>query len=227
MSQTHIPRSSLQHEVTNRLRFELVEGHWRPGTRLQERALCERYGISRSPLREAFQILATEGLIDITLNKGAIVSAPTVERVLQNFIVLRALESLAVQLASRHASDEAIAGIGAANQQMNAFAASGDMQDFFRANNEVHRLIVLASGNKPLADMHLVTSRQIIRVQNLDGPTEHIASEGVGEHDEFIAALEARDAARAEALFAVHMKSVEDNLRARLRQWPREETRGA
>jgi len=60
-STTVIPRQSLQASVLERLRQEIIEGVWRPGVRLQERILCERFGISRSPLRETFQVLASEG----------------------------------------------------------------------------------------------------------------------------------------------------------------------
>ncbi len=219
MSDTHIQRSSLQTQAVNKLRSEIVEGLWRPGTRLQERLLCERYGISRSPLREAFQVLAAESLIDVTPNKGVVVTAPTPALALQHFELLRTLELLGVRLACEHASDQEIGAIVAADQAMNACAAAGDMPGFFRANNQVHRLIVLASGNNALADVHLVTSRQLIRIQNLNGPLEHVASEGVGEHDEIIAAIERRDIKSAIALFSRHLDTVEDNLRARLRQF--------
>jgi len=222
LSDTYIPRSSLQVEVTNRLRAEIVEGMWRPGTRLQERLLCERYGISRSPLREAFQVLASEGLIDILPNKGVVVSAPTPSLALQHFALERALELLGARLAAENATEQQLAEIEAVEASMKAAAARGDNQAFFRANNEFHRKIVLASGNAPLADAHLLTSRQIIRIQNLNGAIEHLPSEGVNEHDEIIAALKARDVDRVVALFSRHLDTVEENLRARLRQFEAE-----
>jgi DNA-binding GntR family transcriptional regulator len=187
--------------------------------RLQERLLCERYGISRSPLREAYQVLASEGLIEISLNKGAIVTAPTPSLALQNFELLRALELLAVRLACETADAGQLAKVVEADAAMKAFVVQGDMDGFFRANNEVHRQIVLASGNAPLAEAHLLTSRQLIRIQNLSGPITHVASEGVDEHDEILAALQARDCNKAVAFHAAHLATVEDNLRGRLRQW--------
>ncbi len=219
MTSTHIPRFSLQTEAVSRLRSEIIEGELSPGTRLQERLLCDKYGISRSPLREAFQVLASESLIDILPNKGAIVTAPTPSLALQNLALLRALELLAIRLAAEHASDEQIALVAEADATMTQAAANGDMQAFFKANNDVHRRIVLASGNTPLADAHLVTSRQLIRIQNLDGPLEHMVSEGVHEHHEIIVALKNHDADRAAALLGAHLATVEENLRARLRRW--------
>ncbi|MFD2499562.1 GntR family transcriptional regulator [Rhizorhabdus histidinilytica] len=218
MNDTRIQRSSLQSEVCNRLRQEIIDGVWRPGTRLQERLLCERYGISRSPLRESYQSLVAEGLIEVTPNRGAVVTAPTPEKTM-NFELLRALEVLAVRLACRSAKEEDLRGIADLDEQMRDTMARNDIHDFLKLNNAVHRAIVLASGNEPLADVHLVTSRQIIRVQNLDGPLTHRASEGMHQHDEIIAALVARDEERAVRLFEEHLDTVEENLRSRLREF--------
>jgi len=152
MVETLIQRSSLQAEVANRLRNEIVEGHWRPGTRLQERLLCERYGISRSPLREAYQALIAEGLIEASPNRGAVVTVPTPSTILQNFELLRALELLAVRLACRCASDGDLQRVVALEERMSNAAAAEQLHDFHRLNNEVHRLIVLVSGNAPHHD---------------------------------------------------------------------------
>jgi DNA-binding GntR family transcriptional regulator len=219
MNDTRIQRSSLQSEVCNRLRQEIIDGVWRPGARLQERALCERYGISRSPLRESYQSLVAEGLIEVTPNRGAVVTAPTREKTMQNFELLRALEVLAVRLACRNADEETLSRIAGLDEDMRDTVARNDIHDFLRLNNSVHRAIVLASGNEPLADVHLVTSRQIIRVQNLDRTVTHLASEGMHQHDEIIAALVARDEARAVRLFEEHLDTVEENLRSRLREF--------
>lgn len=163
------PRSSLQIEVCNRLRNEIIEGIWRPGMRLQERLLCDRFGISRSPLREAYQVLAAEGLIEVLLNKGAVVTTPTPALTLQQYDLLQALEMLGLELACRHASDAQLAEIIGLNDRMKQCAADDDINGFLHANNDVHRHIVLASGNEPLIDAHRLVSRQIIRVQNLNG----------------------------------------------------------
>jgi DNA-binding GntR family transcriptional regulator len=216
MSDTLIPRSSLNIEVVSRLRAEIVEGQWRPGVRLQERLLCQRYGISRSPLREAYQVLAAEGLLEISPNRGAIVSAPSPKAIIAHYVLLSALEVLAIELACDHASDAEIAEILATNEEMKQAGSGGDNSAFLHANNEVHRKIVQASGNDPLIETHKVVSRQIIRVQNLDGPLEHTIAESIDEHDEFLKALAARQKSKAVQTLRRHLKTVEDNLSRRL-----------
>ena len=105
-----IPRRSLQGEITARLRNEIVEGVWAPGSRLQERVLCERYGVSRSPLRETFQIMAKEGLLELLPGKGAVVTRPTMTDAVENAEVLIALEVLAIGLACERASEQQLEG---------------------------------------------------------------------------------------------------------------------
>lgn len=219
MSETLIPRSSLNAEVVARLRHEIVEGAWRPGERLQERILTQRYGISRSPLREAYQVLAAEGLLKITPNRGAVVSSPSPKLILENYVLLTALEVLAIELTCAHATDAQIDHILGANDGMKRAAKRNDLSAFLHANNEVHREIVAACGNRPLIDTHTVVSRQIIRVQNLSGPLEHAISESVNEHDGFLDALAARDSAAAAERLRTHMKTVEDNLAGRLKPY--------
>jgi len=216
MSDTLIPRSSLNAEVVARLRHEIVEGVWRPGTRLQERVLTQRFGISRSPLREAYQVLAAEGLLEITPNRGAVVSSPSPRLILENYVLLSALEVLAIELAALKATDAQIDQVLAANDAMKRAAKRADQSAFLHANNEVHRELVAASGNRPLIDTHTVVARQIIRVQNLNGPLEHGIAESVDEHDAFLEALAARQAPIAAERLRVHLKTVEENLARRL-----------
>lgn len=212
-----IPRSTLQSEVVARLRDEIIDGLWRPGVRLQERLLCQRYGISRSPLREAYQTLASEGLLELSPNRGAVVSTPTGSLTLQHFVLLNTLETLGAELACASASDAELNAISATNEEMKRAGRAGDVAGFLHLNNDMHRQVVLASANRPLIDAHQLVSRQIIRVQNLNGPLEHSVDESFDEHDAFLDALKRRDRRRAVALMRAHLKTVEDNLRARLK----------
>lgn len=213
-----IARQSLQSEVLALLREEIVDGVWKPGERLQERVLSERFGISRSPLREAYHVLAAEGLLELSPNRGAVVSAPTLEQVLQHHVVLQALEILAMTLACEYATDEQLAEIAALHKKMHASHAAHDMAAYFQLNNKVHQAIVLASGNQPLIDATRIFSRQIIRVQQLNGALLHPSDDSMGEHDSMITALLARNKRKATAEMKKHLKTVERNMRSRLRE---------
>lgn len=209
-----IQSTSLQEEVLNRLRDEIIRGVWKPGMRLQEQLLCERYGVSRSPLREAYQVLATEGLLDLLRNRGAVVSTPSLADVLDNHTLLVALECLGIELASAQASDAELKSIYKRHQAENTAAAAGDEAAAFQLNNELHRSIVVASHNRPLINAHLIASRQIIRVQNVTGYLHPDLP--VHEHDAFIEPLMQRQAPAAVEGLRRHLATVEANLRRRL-----------
>jgi DNA-binding GntR family transcriptional regulator len=215
-SQNLIPRQSLQASVLERLRQEIVEGVWKPGLRLQERILCERFGISRSPLREAFHVLASEGLLELLPNRGAVVSAPSLKDALDHFVLERALECLAIGLACEHASARELAQIETLHRNYKRLASARDKSAFVHCNNEVHRAIVTASGNGAVVDAHLINSRQLIRIQNLRGFVEHSAQESWREHDAFIKPLLARHKTKAVAALNRHFDTVEHHLHARL-----------
>jgi DNA-binding GntR family transcriptional regulator len=215
-STTLIPRRSLQVGVLERLRQEIIEGVWKPGVRLQERILCERFGISRSPLRETFQVLASEGLLELLPNRGAVVSAPSLKDALDHFVLERSLELLGIELACEHAGDTELAHIAALHKNHRKLAIAKDKSAFIRCNNEIHRAIVCASGNSALMDAHLINSRQLIRIQNLHGMVEHSLLESWREHDAFIGSLLARDRTNAVARLSSHFDTIGDHLRARL-----------
>ncbi len=213
---SHIPRQLLQSSVLERLRDEIVAGLWKPGLRLQERILCERFGISRSPLREALRVLEAEGLLELLPNRGAVVSAPTLEDALNHMVLERALECLAIGLACEHALDSDLARIESLHKKHKKLAGGKSNAAFVHCNNEVHRAIVCASGNQPVMDAHLVNSRQLIRIQNLRGFVDHSPHESWAEHDPFIGALLERQRAKAVAALGRHFDTIEHHLRVRL-----------
>ena len=95
-----IRRRSLHDVVVDRLRDLIVEGVLGPGQRLNERLLCEQLGVSRTPLRESFKVLASEGLIEILPNRGATVAPLTIEELKEVADVLSGLEAVVGPLAA-------------------------------------------------------------------------------------------------------------------------------
>jgi DNA-binding GntR family transcriptional regulator len=208
-----IEHASLQARALDRLREEIISGVWKPGERLQERTLCDRFGISRSPLREAYQVLAAEGLLELLRNRGAIVASPSLSDVLQHHVLLEALETLAIELACEHATDGEIAAIVAKHKEEQRAKESGEA---YRLNNELHRMIVLASHNQPVQDAHIVAQRRLIHVQNVNGFQEDEPAPPSEEHERFIRALVKRSKAEASRGLRAHLENVKRHLQARL-----------
>src|SRR3546814_16045211 len=115
---TKIPRPSLHEEVVSRLRDMIIEGELTPGARVNERELCAQFGISRTPLREALKVMASEGLILLLRNRGARVTRLTRRDIENMFQVMAVLEAMSGELACVRISDEAVEAIRALPYEM-------------------------------------------------------------------------------------------------------------
>ncbi|ANO50515.1 GntR family transcriptional regulator [Woeseia oceani] len=213
-----IPRSSLQEEIATRLRNEIVEGFWEPGARLQERILCERYGVSRSPLRETFQILVKEGLLELLPGRGAVVTRPTMTDALENIEIIIALEAMSIVLACERAKDEELEEIASLHERMRKCSEEHDVESYYQLNNAVHSAIVHASGNAAMIAAHANVQRHITRLQNLSGALEAITAESLAEHDSFVKALLNRNAKKAEKELRAHLGATAEKIRLRILQ---------
>lgn len=141
---------SLHDEVLTRLRDCVVEGQFAPGAKVPERELCLRFGVSRTPLREALKVLAAEGLVDLLPNRGARVRQLSAEDVRNAFEVLAGLEALAGRLACERITDDRIAEIERLHYAMYTSYMQRDMHEYFLLNQKIHEHIVEATGNPVL-----------------------------------------------------------------------------
>ncbi len=141
---------SLHDEILTRLRDHIVEGNIPDGGRVPERQLCEMLGISRTPLREALKVLASEGLVELLPNRGARVRQLSEHDLGELFDVMGGLEGLAGRLACENITDAEIAEIERLHYEMYGFYLHRDMHGYFRVNQLIHRKIVEASRNAAL-----------------------------------------------------------------------------
>jgi DNA-binding GntR family transcriptional regulator len=202
-----IARRSLHDEVVSRVRDLIIEGALTPGLRIHEGQLCDKLGISRTPLREALKVLASEGLIELMPNRGAVVRMPTGPEVLDTLIVIGALEALAAEFACRTANDAEIAAVREVHQRMLECYAQRDRLEYFKLNQSIHNAIVRLSGNGTLAATHDTLQARIKRVRFMGNDRDEQWQNSIAEHEEMIAALEARDAVRLGAVLRLHMEN--------------------
>jgi DNA-binding GntR family transcriptional regulator len=200
-----IERSSLHGELVTRLRDLVVEGELTPGTRLNERLLCERFGVSRTPLREAVKVLASEELVALQPNRGAVVTALTRADVRELFEVMGALEALAGELACERIDEARLAAIRALHYQMLLHHARAELHEYFRCNQQIHEKIVEAAGNFVLAATYRSLSGRIRRPRFMANQSHERWDHAVLEHGEILEALVARDGPRLGALLRRHL----------------------
>ena len=212
-----IPRLSLHEQVAHRLRQLLVEGRIAPGAKLNERLLCENLNVSRTPLREAIKMLAAEGLVELLPNRGAIAVALTEEDVLNTFEVMAGLEAQSGELAAQRITAAELAEIQALHFEMMAAYTRGDLSNYYRLNALIHSAINAAARNPVLtATYRQVNARlQALRFRsNQDGEKWKAA---VQEHEQMIAALQARDAAAMRSVLVTHLDNKRDVVIEQLR----------
>jgi len=197
--------STLPASAAERLRELIIEGHLPPGTRLNERALCEELGISRTPLREAFRVLAADGLVALHPNRGAHVVQLSVVDIRESFEVMAALEALAGELACRHATGGEIAEIRALTFEMLACHARADLSAYYRINRQIHDRINAAARNTLLAQTYRTLNLRIQNHRFRSNFDRDKWSRAADEHVAMATALEARDGAALAALLRVHL----------------------
>jgi DNA-binding GntR family transcriptional regulator len=200
-----ITRKPLHEHAVDRVRDLIVRGELRPGERLNERMLCEQLGISRTPLREAIKVLASEGLVDLLPNRGAVVTALDTRRLAHALEVMGALEALAGELACRSASDARLSEIRALHAEMLAMYARKDLAGYFRFNQAIHLAIVEASGNPVLATMYRQLNVNARRARYMANLSKERWDAAVREHEQILAALEKRDVPALQRLLRDHL----------------------
>ena len=151
MSSNVIVRAPLHVQVAERLRVRSIRANLRPG-RLNEVELCNDMGVSRTPLREAIRSLATEGLVELQPNRGAIVSVVSREDVTEILPIVASLEGLGGRLAAVNMEREKILQVRSIHNQMIGHYRNGEIEDYFETNRLIHELITEGSGNQTLVD---------------------------------------------------------------------------
>ncbi|WP_018001554.1 GntR family transcriptional regulator [Paracoccus sp. N5] len=200
-----IERHSLHDAILTRLRDMIIEGDLAPGTRINEGQVGAFLGVSRTPLREAIKFLASEGLIELIPSRGAVVKKFTAKEVRDMIDVIRTLEQHAGRTACATASDAGIAHVRALHDQMIGCYQRGDRLAYYKLNQAIHSAIVALADNAALADVHQLLQTRLKRIRFIghEGPQKWAGA--VAEHEEMIAALEARDPDRLAAIIGEHM----------------------
>jgi DNA-binding GntR family transcriptional regulator len=211
-----ILRETLHEKVVAKLRDLIVEGELAAGSRIAERELCERLGVSRTPLREALKVLASEGLVELLPNRGARVVEPTEADVENMFQVMGALEALSGALACRHITEAELAEISALHYQMLAHYARRQLPDYFRLNQAIHEAIMEAARNPVLKATYLGLATRIRRARYVANMSEERWAAAVAEHEALLKALVARDGEAAARILKAHLDNKSEAVRGNL-----------
>jgi DNA-binding GntR family transcriptional regulator len=202
-----IATAALYEEVAERLRQRIFAHELVPGTRIDELALAETYAISRTPLREALKVLASEGLVTLKPRHGCYVTEIFERDLDEIFPILALLEGRCAYDATLKLDAEGLRKLDLLHAMLEARAAKDDIDGFFEANQAFHRALQELAGNRWL--LHVIDDmRKVLKLARhhsllRDGRLQ----QSLAEHREIMEAIRARTPERAEELMRVHLLS--------------------
>jgi DNA-binding GntR family transcriptional regulator len=212
-----ITRQGLHNQVVSRLRSMLVEGSIEPGAKLNERELCARLSVSRTPVREAIKLLAAEGLVDLVPNRGAVAVKLTEADVMHTFEVLAGLEALGGELAAKRMTDAELSELKALHYEMLAAFSRGDLPAYYRMNARIHGAINSFAKNPVLAKAYREINARVQSLRFSSNYDEAKWKQAVKEHEQMIEALQARDGTRLRAILLEHLLRKRDTVLEQMR----------
>tara|TARA_B100000530_G_scaffold334914_1_gene285760 strand:+ start:2400 stop:3095 length:696 start_codon:yes stop_codon:yes gene_type:complete len=208
--------STLHGDLVANIRELIIEGDLEPGAKVPERVLCERYSVSRTPLREALKTLASEGLLELLPHRGAWVARLTAEDVDQMFPIMGALEALSGELACQNLTEEQFAEIQALHYQMVLHYTRRQLKLYFQVNQEIHEKILSASANPLLLQMYQTLAGRIRRARYVANMSDERWTQAVKEHEEILNALSKRDGTALSDVLKRHLKNKCETVKSHL-----------
>jgi DNA-binding GntR family transcriptional regulator len=170
--------------------------------------LCREFGVSRTPLRDAFKVLESEGLIALVPHVGAVITDPTVPDMTEKLELLISLEQFAAFKLALMRPPAAVAEITTCHRAMIQAARTANATEYYRMNDEFHRAIVMGTGNKTLSDAHERIMWHIHRARHLANEHEPFTKNAASHHQSIVDAIVSGQSNEAERAMRDHLLEV-------------------
>jgi len=193
-----------------------------PGDKLDEAGLAERFGTSRTPVREALRQLAASGLVEIRAHCGAEVSRVSIPQLLEMFEFMAALEGVCARFAAERATADELSAIRAAHDNCQSHAEAGDADGFYAANTIFHEAIYSASHNNYASRQTLFLRNRLAPYRRFQLRRHNRPLESFREHRKIVEMIAAGDARRAEDAARKHIAVQGSNFAALISSLPPE-----
>jgi DNA-binding GntR family transcriptional regulator len=194
-------------QVAERLRARIFAHELQPGNWVDEQALAQEYGISRTPLREALKVLASEGLVVLKPRRGCYVAEVSEQDLDEVFPVMAVLEAKVAEQAARRLASADFARLQAIHDELELHATANDADRFFDANQRFHTALQEIAGNRYLAQL-IDDARKVIKLTRRDSlRLAGRIAQSVAEHRAILDALRNGDAELAGKRMHDHLLS--------------------
>ena len=201
-------RRTLAEELRLQLADEIVRGAIPPGSGLDETELARRFGVSRTPVREAIRQLAASGLVEVRPHRGAVVARPSEERLLGMFEAMAELEALCAGLAAERMSPAERGQLESVHEELRTLIQSGDPQRYHEVNEAFHAVIYAGAHNDYLAEMTHATRRRVQPFRRAQFRNLGRLAKSHVEHDCVVVAILRGDREGAAAAMRAHIMLV-------------------
>lgn len=189
---------------------EIVSGALEPGTPLDEQELAARFGVSRTPVREAIRQLSASGLVSVRPHRGAVVALPTPRQLNDMFEAMAELEGLCAGMAARNMTVAERHALEALHEELRVLVREGDPLRYHEKNEAFHTAIYAGSHNSYLADITLMTRTRVAPFRRAQFRAAGRLSGSYEEHDLVVQAIMRGDQAGASEAMRNHIGVVRD-----------------
>ncbi len=191
--------------IREKLEQAILTGSYGDGVRLDELQLAEKFEVSRTPIREALQMLAASDLVELIPRRGAFVRHPGFVELVEMFEVMAELEGLCGRLAARRMTDSLLSELKTAEQGCMSALDDGDTDAYYRANEQFHTLLYQASGNSFLTAEAKRLHKRLQPFRRLQLQARGRMWQSMEEHKAILLALETGNAEASAGLLRDHV----------------------
>jgi DNA-binding GntR family transcriptional regulator len=207
-------RRTLAEELRLALADDIVRGLLGPGAALDETELARRFGVSRTPVREAIRQLAASGLVEVRAHRGAVVARPSEDRLIGMFEAMAELEALCAGLAAERMSPAERGQLEAVHGELRTLIQSGDPQRYHDANESFHAAIYVGAHNAYLAEMTHATRYRVQPFRRAQFRNLGRMAKSHVEHERVVLAILRGDREGAAGAMRLHIMKVRDEYEA-------------
>jgi DNA-binding GntR family transcriptional regulator len=195
----------LSDQIRLALTDEITTGHLKPGSALDEQQIADRFGASRTPVREALRQLAVTGLVELRPRRGVIVAPMTAERVLDMFETMAEVEAMCVRLATFRITPMERSRLFNMHEASGALVRDGDVNLYDTFNLEFHGAIYYATHNEFMAEQALAIRSRLMAFRRMQLRLSDRLTRSHAEHGEVIGAMASGDGEEAARRMRAHM----------------------
>ncbi len=191
---------TLREKILETIREAILKGELKPGEKVAEPELAARFGISRTPIREAFRQLESEGYLSVIPRKGAVVAALSERDVQEYYAIKSILEGYAAELAANKLTDKELLKLETINERLKQLANAGDVKVFYKTHHEFHEIFLKAADNSKLYELIMQLGMKFSRLRMASLSVAGRMAISVAEHDKLLEAFRNHDGKTAEYL---------------------------